>query len=231
MGMLAYFVNGYVQANQLTPNYILILFIVSVLALAWAIFTLFSYHRSSSNALFVAVIDLGTENTALLPSRTPVRSPTNTHCSPRRIRRRLHRSRLLPPLHRQRRLHQHQRDELRRQLRDIRVLQRQRRRRQHRQDVRHAQGLLRLRHHELHLLLLHRRARLVPRRPRHQGHALLPRDALLAPGPPQAQLREQARQPEAQLALAPPGLRLGASPRRRRGGAEGWVFLMTILDI
>lgn len=60
MGMLAYFVDGYVKANQLTPNYILILFIVSVLALAWAIFTLFSYHRSSSNALFVAIIDLGT---------------------------------------------------------------------------------------------------------------------------------------------------------------------------
>ncbi|KAG8163208.1 hypothetical protein KVR01_006505 [Diaporthe batatas] len=59
MGMLAYFVNGFVNANALTPNYILILFIVSVLALAWAIFTLFSYHRSSSNALFVAVIDLG----------------------------------------------------------------------------------------------------------------------------------------------------------------------------
>jgi hypothetical protein len=59
MGMLAYFVNGYVQANALTPNYILVLFIVSVLGLAWAIFTLFSYHRSSTNALFVSVIDLG----------------------------------------------------------------------------------------------------------------------------------------------------------------------------
>lgn len=67
MGMLAYFVNGYVNANQLTPNYILILFIVSVLALAWAIFTLFSYHRSSSNALFVAIIDLGTDT--LPPTR------------------------------------------------------------------------------------------------------------------------------------------------------------------
>ncbi|KAK8064416.1 hypothetical protein PG994_007054 [Apiospora phragmitis] len=40
-------------------DYILILFIVSVLGLAWAIFTLFSYHRSSTNALFVSVIDLG----------------------------------------------------------------------------------------------------------------------------------------------------------------------------
>lgn len=59
MGMLAYFVNGYVQNNLLTPNYVLILFIVSVLALAWAIFTLFSYHRSSGNAMFVGLVDLG----------------------------------------------------------------------------------------------------------------------------------------------------------------------------
>ncbi|KAH8881678.1 hypothetical protein GQ53DRAFT_832179 [Thozetella sp. PMI_491] len=59
MGMLAYFVNACVQNNVLTPNYVLILFIVSVLALAWAIFTLFSYHRSSTNAQFVSIIDLG----------------------------------------------------------------------------------------------------------------------------------------------------------------------------
>ncbi|KAK7738366.1 hypothetical protein SLS53_006177 [Cytospora paraplurivora] len=59
MGMLAYFVHGYASQNLLTPGYILILFIVSVLALAWAIVTLFSYHRSSANAAFVALIDLG----------------------------------------------------------------------------------------------------------------------------------------------------------------------------
>ncbi|KAL2024985.1 hypothetical protein VTK56DRAFT_3684 [Thermocarpiscus australiensis] len=58
MGMLAWFVNGYVESNMLTPSYILILFIVSVLALAWALFTLFSYHRSSANAQFVALVDL-----------------------------------------------------------------------------------------------------------------------------------------------------------------------------
>ncbi|KAI0893648.1 hypothetical protein F4806DRAFT_498806 [Annulohypoxylon nitens] len=58
MGMLAYFVNGYVQLNMLTPNYILVLFIVSVIALAWSVYTLFSYHRSSANATFVAIIDL-----------------------------------------------------------------------------------------------------------------------------------------------------------------------------
>jgi hypothetical protein len=58
MGMLAYFVNIHLEANLMTPAYILLLFIVSVLALAWAVFTLFSYHRSSSNAHFVALIDL-----------------------------------------------------------------------------------------------------------------------------------------------------------------------------
>lgn len=58
MGMLSYFIHGYSSRNILSPNYILILFIVSVLGLAWAIFTLFSYHRSSSNARFVGLIDL-----------------------------------------------------------------------------------------------------------------------------------------------------------------------------
>ncbi len=58
MGMLSWFVDQFVGANVLAPTSILILFIVSVLALAWAIFTLFSYHRSSANAFFVAVIDL-----------------------------------------------------------------------------------------------------------------------------------------------------------------------------
>ena len=59
MGMLAWFVNQYQVANALTPESILILFIASVLALAWAIFTLFSYHRSSANAWFVAFVDAG----------------------------------------------------------------------------------------------------------------------------------------------------------------------------
>ncbi|OLN96967.1 hypothetical protein CCHL11_07393 [Colletotrichum chlorophyti] len=58
MGMLAWFVDGFVKRNVVVPDFILVLFIVSVLALAWAIFTLFSYHRSSTNALFVALVDL-----------------------------------------------------------------------------------------------------------------------------------------------------------------------------
>jgi len=59
MGMLAYFVNGFVERNELTPNLILVMFIVSTIALAWALYTLFSYHRSSANAMAVGVIDLG----------------------------------------------------------------------------------------------------------------------------------------------------------------------------
>lgn len=58
LGMLAYFVDGHRKANELTPDYILVLFIVSVLAAAWAVATLFTYHRSRNNSLFVAFIDL-----------------------------------------------------------------------------------------------------------------------------------------------------------------------------
>jgi hypothetical protein len=56
--MLGWFVHGFVKINQLTPNYILVLFIVSVLALAWAFFTLVSYLRARHDALFVAFVDL-----------------------------------------------------------------------------------------------------------------------------------------------------------------------------
>ncbi|GAB0145271.1 NADH dehydrogenase subunit 5 [Epichloe bromicola] len=58
MGMLAWFVNQFVARNALTPDSILILFILTVLALAWAVSTLFSYHRSSANARFVALVDV-----------------------------------------------------------------------------------------------------------------------------------------------------------------------------
>ncbi|KAG9238203.1 hypothetical protein BJ875DRAFT_502185 [Amylocarpus encephaloides] len=58
LGMLSYFVHIYASNNALTPNYILVLFIVSVLAAVWAIATLFTYHRAKSNALFVSFVDL-----------------------------------------------------------------------------------------------------------------------------------------------------------------------------
>jgi hypothetical protein len=58
LGMLSYFVNIYNSQNLLTPTSILVLFIVTVLATVWAIFTLFTYHRSRYNSHFVAFIDL-----------------------------------------------------------------------------------------------------------------------------------------------------------------------------
>lgn len=59
VGMLSWFVHKYVEANLLTPDYILVLFIVSTLALAWAFFTTILYLRARHDALFVALIDLG----------------------------------------------------------------------------------------------------------------------------------------------------------------------------
>ncbi|KAL9109249.1 MAG: hypothetical protein Q9227_006004 [Pyrenula ochraceoflavens] len=58
IGMLAWFVNGFQNANQLTPASILTLFIVSILACAWAIATLFRMSSVRRSAIFVAFIDL-----------------------------------------------------------------------------------------------------------------------------------------------------------------------------
>jgi len=58
IGMLAWFVNGYTDANQLTPSFVLVLFIVSVLACAWALATLVRLGSTRRSALFVAFIDL-----------------------------------------------------------------------------------------------------------------------------------------------------------------------------
>lgn len=58
IGMLSWFVDGFNSSNLLTPNYILVLFIVSVLAGAWALFTLIGYARTRHSGLFVALVDL-----------------------------------------------------------------------------------------------------------------------------------------------------------------------------
>ncbi|KAI9785663.1 MAG: hypothetical protein M1835_003268 [Candelina submexicana] len=58
LGMLAYFVHGFVSTNTLTPDSILVLFITSVLAAVWCIVTLFAYHRTRHSAFFVSLIDL-----------------------------------------------------------------------------------------------------------------------------------------------------------------------------
>lgn len=54
----AYFVDKYNKANELTPSYVLTLFIVSVLALAWAIATLLRRKTRNESAIFCSFVDL-----------------------------------------------------------------------------------------------------------------------------------------------------------------------------
>ncbi|KAJ9651076.1 hypothetical protein H2198_009630 [Neophaeococcomyces mojaviensis] len=58
IGMLAWFVDGFNDNNQLTPRSILVLFIVSILACAWALATLLRLGSTRRSAMFVAFIDL-----------------------------------------------------------------------------------------------------------------------------------------------------------------------------
>ncbi|KOS22050.1 hypothetical protein ESCO_002285 [Escovopsis weberi] len=58
VGMLGWLVTVFNNYNALTPDPVLILFIVSLLALTWAVLTLFSYQSSSHNASLVALVDL-----------------------------------------------------------------------------------------------------------------------------------------------------------------------------
>ncbi|KAK5123392.1 hypothetical protein LTR85_002824 [Meristemomyces frigidus] len=80
MGMLAWFVHQYVKSNLLTPSYILVLFIVSVIALAWAIFTTIDYLRARHDALFVALFDLGLVG-ALIAGVYYLRGPGTANCT------------------------------------------------------------------------------------------------------------------------------------------------------
>ena len=54
----SWFVDGFNKANRLTPSFILVLFIVSTLAAAWALATLARLGSTRRSALFVAFIDL-----------------------------------------------------------------------------------------------------------------------------------------------------------------------------
>src|SRR5579862_2621009 len=58
LGMLAWFVHGYVLSQSLTPDFVLVLFIASVLATVWAIYTLFAHDHTTHSSYFIAFIDL-----------------------------------------------------------------------------------------------------------------------------------------------------------------------------
>lgn len=80
LGMLAYFVDGFNDQRQLTPNFILVLFIVSVLACAWATATLFRLSSTRRSAHFVAFIDLAFVG-ALIAGVYELRGIANASCS------------------------------------------------------------------------------------------------------------------------------------------------------
>ncbi|KAL3473542.1 hypothetical protein BJX99DRAFT_195495 [Aspergillus californicus] len=58
IGMMAYFVDGYLKANMITPPYILVIFIVSTIAVFWCIDTLIRHSTTKRSAAFVSFVDL-----------------------------------------------------------------------------------------------------------------------------------------------------------------------------
>lgn len=80
VGLLAYFVHGFVSVNQLTPTYILVEFITSVLALAWTLATVVAYLRARHSALFVALVDLAFMAT-FIAAVVLLRGVTNWSCT------------------------------------------------------------------------------------------------------------------------------------------------------
>jgi len=80
IGMLAWFVHGFDENNQLTPSFILVLFIVSILACAWAIATLLRLGSTRRSALFVAFIDLCFVG-AFIAADWELRGISDTSCS------------------------------------------------------------------------------------------------------------------------------------------------------
>jgi hypothetical protein len=78
--MLGWFVNIFLEENWMVPEYILVLFIVATLAAAWAVFSLFAYHRSKRHAQFVALIDLAFVG-ALIAGVYYMRFITGVNCS------------------------------------------------------------------------------------------------------------------------------------------------------
>ncbi|EXJ96398.1 hypothetical protein A1O1_01524 [Capronia coronata CBS 617.96] len=80
IGMLAWFVDGFDDNNQLTPSFILVLFIVSILACAWALATLIRLGSTRRSALFVAFIDLCFVG-AFIAADYYLRGISDAHCS------------------------------------------------------------------------------------------------------------------------------------------------------
>ena len=78
--MLSYFVHGFTSSNVLTPNYVLVLFITSVLATVWAIATVLAYYSTRHSAIFVSFIDMCFV-AAFIAGVVELRAITKANCS------------------------------------------------------------------------------------------------------------------------------------------------------
>lgn len=58
LGMLSSIIHGYVSNNELAPAFVLVLFIVVVIATAWVVATMLGYSIAKHNGYFVALVDL-----------------------------------------------------------------------------------------------------------------------------------------------------------------------------
>ncbi|EEH41710.1 hypothetical protein PAAG_03273 [Paracoccidioides lutzii Pb01] len=80
IGILSWFVDGFVKNNQLTPTYILVLFISTVLGVFWALDTLIRHSNAKRSASFVAFVDLLFVG-AFIAGVYQLRRITNSDCS------------------------------------------------------------------------------------------------------------------------------------------------------
>lgn len=76
----AWFIDGFVKENMLTPTYILVIFIISVLAVIWALGSLLRYGATKRSAIFVSFVDLCFLG-AFIASVYQLRDITRTNCN------------------------------------------------------------------------------------------------------------------------------------------------------
>lgn len=58
VGMLSYIIRGFQQANMLTPDFVLVIFIVTVLAAVWTLATLLFFASAKRSGWFLPLVDL-----------------------------------------------------------------------------------------------------------------------------------------------------------------------------
>lgn len=81
IGMLAFFVDPYVKNHQTVPDSLLTLFIVSILACAWAMLSFYQFHRYRNiSGPFIAIVDICFVG-AFIAGIYMNRSISNANCS------------------------------------------------------------------------------------------------------------------------------------------------------